>query len=512
MILITLALASRFQPRTPHYSDGRVLPSTANCSLHFIEQPLDHFSFSTVGRIVRQRYYVNADSWEPGQGPIFFYVGNEADVGLYVNATGLMWENAAEFKALLVFAEHRFYGASQPTEAEQAPAQAAAHPYLTHELALADYAVLIDFIRRTYNASESAVITFGGSYGGKLSAWMRLKYPAAVAGAISASAPLLAFRGESPAWDTGSYYRVITNTAHHYSPHCSASVRAVFPLITAAAATSAGRAELAQAFGLCEIPADANAAAMLRYFVRDAFDEMAMGNYPWPSNYIAGTAAKPMPPWPVARACAELDAPSLSGLATQHAAGRAALFAAVRRAVSVLYNVSGESTCFSLPLYPTPLYPAKPMDGIWDWQWCTEQMPDSFWFGTDGSRDMFWSQPYNQTLIDEHCQLVWDVQPRPRWVSQEYGGRQLGRYHSNIIFSSGGYDGWSSAGVATNLSDSLLAIMIPDGGHHLDLMFSHPSDPPTVRAARAFELANIRRWIAEVAQQQTPLAAWGDKL
>lgn len=40
--------------------------------------------------------------------------GNEADVSLYVGASGLMWENAPDFKALLVFAEHRFYGESLP--------------------------------------------------------------------------------------------------------------------------------------------------------------------------------------------------------------------------------------------------------------------------------------------------------------------------------------------------------------------------------------------------------------
>jgi hypothetical protein len=38
------------------------------------------------------------------------YAGNEADVTLYVNNTGLMWENAAVFNALLIFAEHRYYG------------------------------------------------------------------------------------------------------------------------------------------------------------------------------------------------------------------------------------------------------------------------------------------------------------------------------------------------------------------------------------------------------------------
>ena len=35
------------------------------------------------------------------------YLGNEADVKLYLNNTGLMWESAPQFRALLVFAEHR---------------------------------------------------------------------------------------------------------------------------------------------------------------------------------------------------------------------------------------------------------------------------------------------------------------------------------------------------------------------------------------------------------------------
>ena len=43
----------------------------------------------------------------PSKRTVFFYTGNEADVELYVNATGWMWESAPEFGALLVFVEHR---------------------------------------------------------------------------------------------------------------------------------------------------------------------------------------------------------------------------------------------------------------------------------------------------------------------------------------------------------------------------------------------------------------------
>lgn len=55
--------------------------------------------------------------------------------------------------------------------------------YLTSEQALADYAVLIKHIKTTTpGAGSSKVIAFGGSYGGMLAAWFRMKYPNVVQG------------------------------------------------------------------------------------------------------------------------------------------------------------------------------------------------------------------------------------------------------------------------------------------------------------------------------------------
>ena len=44
---------------------------------------------SCVGVCAACRYFLCSAWWQPG-GPIFMYAGNEADVELYVNATGLM--------------------------------------------------------------------------------------------------------------------------------------------------------------------------------------------------------------------------------------------------------------------------------------------------------------------------------------------------------------------------------------------------------------------------------------
>jgi pimeloyl-ACP methyl ester carboxylesterase len=70
---------------------------------------------------------------------------------------------------LVVFAEHRFFGVSLPCPGGFVQCG----QYLGVEQAMADYASLIGALRQEYSSEK--VVVFGGSYGGMLAAWMRLK-------------------------------------------------------------------------------------------------------------------------------------------------------------------------------------------------------------------------------------------------------------------------------------------------------------------------------------------------
>ena len=210
----------------PHidHADGSVAsspfssphPSTANCTLKWFDQLEDHFSFAN-SKTFKQRYFVcdppgAPTRWQPNQ-TILFYTGNEANVELYVNSTGFAWEHAAELDARMIFMEHRFYGQSLVPGAGDAGG-GDLH-LLTMEQALADYARAIYVLKQNLDSAASPVIALGGSYGGMLSAWLRMKYPGSVQGAIAGSAPILAFDGLGGGlrWDSNAYWRVVTRDA-----------------------------------------------------------------------------------------------------------------------------------------------------------------------------------------------------------------------------------------------------------------------------------------------------------
>lgn len=59
-----------------------------------------------------------------------------------------------------------------------------------------------------YPNERTPIYVFGGSYGGMLATWMRMKFPTIINGAVASSAPILWFEG---ATDPNDFYRVASN-------------------------------------------------------------------------------------------------------------------------------------------------------------------------------------------------------------------------------------------------------------------------------------------------------------
>eukprot|EP00934_Nitzschia_sp_Nitz4_P008603 Nitzschia sp. Nitz4//scaffold32_size149145//4370//6466//NITZ4_002860-RA/size149145-augustus-gene-0.33-mRNA-1//1//CDS//3329548012//8593//frame0 len=318
-------LSSQFVPATTTTdsttatkTDGEDVPrmTIENMTCSFFTQPLNHFVPRGRSPTYEQRYCVY-DDYAPSDphAPILFYTGNESPLEQYINHTGLMWELAPQLQARVVFVEHRYEGRSLPSVSTQCMS------YASTIQALADYA---DILQLHLNPGALApVIVFGGSYGGMLSAWMRMKYPHLVAGAIAASAPIGAFpqmanhridgaaqvlaHGLQQTYppDRHSYRHIGTqDSSPPKSNQCHTNLLATWPLITWL--VEQREAEfLQEVFSLCYPYTDPSPDALLEFGQTLWFD-LAEGSFPYPSSYIPFALLHKkvnLPAWPLQSAC-----------------------------------------------------------------------------------------------------------------------------------------------------------------------------------------------------------------
>jgi len=442
-------------------------PSLNDISKLWFKQPVDHFDTSN-NDTYEQRYYVYGKYYK-NNGPIFFYCGNEADVTLYVNNTGLIWENAEKFNALVIFAEHRYYGESQPLKNNANRLQ-----YLTHQQALGDYASLLQSIKKEYKMQEKTpIIAFGGSYGGMLAAWFRMKYPWLITGSIAASAPILAF--EPLGYKNEAYWQVVTKDMTKF---CQNEIHSAFNVIDQLLSTPNGQQQLLDTFKLCTLPNTPTLVKNFKEWIMMAYDTMAMGSFPYTSSYMTNGAAN-LPAWPMKTACNILSADATN----DNLLGR------IYNSISIYTNASRNLQCNELN---------GDFDGIWDYQWCTEMLPQESYFNTNGKTDMFYSRNITYEDIKKKCLNTWKVAPSKSLIAELYGGIQGVQQTSNIVFSNGLLDPWSSGGVLENYGNNKIhVITIPEGGHHVDLFFSHPEDTVSMKNARKKEMDIIQSWINE---------------
>jgi len=277
--------------------------SLENCT--FFEQKLDHFN--GVQSSFKQRVCIFDEFREQNvqNSPMLFYTGNEGPVDLYINNTGLMWTLGKKLSAVLVFAEHRYFGESIP------PLNGVFQcmKFNTPDQALADFADIVLRVKKKLrlDKEKSKVVSFGGSYGGMLSAFFRLKYPHICnGGALAASAPILGFASSFPDLD-GSFRRISLGAEDkegNFSQSCFDKVLGSWAVLDYVSRHEEGKEFLKKELRLCDDIKDVRSVISK---LQDVFFLLAESNYPFPSDYIVFSIINrrgfKLGPWPMRAMC-----------------------------------------------------------------------------------------------------------------------------------------------------------------------------------------------------------------
>ncbi|MFQ6631552.1 hypothetical protein Gotur_009182, partial [Gossypium turneri] len=377
-----------------------------------IMEDLDLLSSAAVSDDLQTFYYrqtLDHFNYQPNNNaPIFAYLGAESPLDGDLTVIGFVNDSAVSFNALLVYIEHRYYGKSIPFGSrDEAFKNASTLGYFNSAQAIADYAEIIMHIKNEHRAFYSPVIVVGGSYGGMLASWLRLKYPHVALGALASSAPILYFDNITR---SGAYYSVVTNDFREASESCYQTIRNSWSVIDKIASQPNGLSNLSCIFKTCK---PLNKSSELKIALENMYAAAAQYDSP--------------PRYPVTRICRGIDGAN----ETQDILSK--IFAGV-----VAYYDEVNLSCY----INLPTNESETTVG-WRWQTCSEMViPIGIENGT-----MFQPDPFNLTSFIQECKTIFGVPPRPHWVTSYYGGHDikliLQRFGSNIIFSNGLRDPYS---------------------------------------------------------------------
>ncbi|XP_022756641.1 lysosomal Pro-X carboxypeptidase-like isoform X2 [Durio zibethinus] len=355
----------------------------------YYPQTLDHFNYRPESySAFQQRYVMNFKHWggANASAPILAYLGAEAPLDDDLTVIGFLNENAIHFKALLVYIEHRYYGKSIPFGSrEEAFKNASTRGYFNSAQAITDYAEIIMHIKKKLHAFYSPVIVIGGSYGGMLASWFRLKYPHVALGALASSAPILYF-DDIKLQPEGGYYSVVTKDFREASETCYQTIQKSWSEIDKVASEPQGLSTLSKKFKTCY---PLTSSSELKSFLVLMYAYAAQYDRP--------------PRYPVTAVCGGIDGASSIGSEVDTLSK---IFAGV---VAYYKNRS---------CYVNPTANASETDIGWRWQRCSEMViPISIGNGT-----MFEPSPFDLKRFMNRCESFYGVPPRPHWITSYYGG------------------------------------------------------------------------------------------
>ncbi|CAL0318469.1 unnamed protein product [Lupinus luteus] len=455
--------------RRKHHQHQTISSSqfSQNLETFYYMQRLDHFNYRLDSYTTfPQRYIINFKHWGEAKSnaPIFAFFGAEEPMpeDPYV---GLLEDNAPKLNALVVYIEHRYYGKSTPFGSfEESMKNATTRGYFNSAQAIADYADVLIHIKKTLSAQHSPIIVFGGSYGGMLASWFRLKYPHIALGALASSAPILYFDGIAP---QHGYYYVVTKDFKDTSESCYNTIRESWNVIDRVAKEPNGLSILSKRFKTCK---KLSTSSNLKDYLVLIYIGVAQYNDPYENTLKV--------------VCDAIDG----------AANKTDVLGQIFEGL-LAFDLE-KLPCYEMEGSEEPS--EKPSETYigWEWQKCSEMLMP---IGIDKEDSLFQPNPFNMTDFIDECKKRYGVVPQPHWVTTYYGGPDLKlnlkRFASNIIFSNGLMDPYSSGGVLNSISNSIIALTTKNGSHCLDLRPNDPSDPHWLTTQRKKEVKIIKGWI-----------------
>uniref|UniRef100_A0A913I6J3 Clan SC, family S28, unassigned serine peptidase n=1 Tax=Strongyloides stercoralis TaxID=6248 RepID=A0A913I6J3_STRER len=451
--------------------------------------PIDEFSESITDTF-EMKYLINNTFHKKG-GPIFFYTGNEGFIESFAENTGIMWDLAQTFNASVVFAEHRYYGQPKNRPFTVNSKSSINHlGYLTPNQALADYAKLIvDLKKNYYNDSNLKVIAFGGSYGGMLSFWFRIKYPHIVDGVWASSAPVIYFQGSTVDW--GAFDKITTKT--FAASGCNTdSIYKGWGALQKIANTTDGIDWINKNFNIdkksyLKNPSDIN---YVIAYIQEAFEYMAMTDYGYKTNFL-----KLMPGLPVHAACQYLKKNFTNDKENAMGMYKAAM-------IYYNYNNPNGTNCVNPQICGDEGVASLGDPDYWNWQECTSLVITQCSRGPPN--DMFLPgcgkgpvEILKNSCLSTFKSLNWTTEYlKPTEIPTTFG--LTFNSISNAILTTGTYDPWYGGCLQSNMPGmkeaqtkrGFYVFEIEGAAHHADLRQPNTCDSPNLVKAR-FEITRI---------------------
>eukprot|EP00934_Nitzschia_sp_Nitz4_P002874 Nitzschia sp. Nitz4//scaffold291_size36643//18249//19943//NITZ4_007765-RA/size36643-processed-gene-0.29-mRNA-1//-1//CDS//3329546133//2864//frame0 len=465
---------------------------------YYNDQLVDHFAVDTT--TWSHRYYVSSEYFNGPGSPLFVIMGGEGPIDEILYP--FVYETLAKkFGAYVLQTEHRYYGNSIPTMdgADFLPTSDELKELLSPDQALKDYVRITRHIQANIGCSPDRsspdycpVITVGASYPGFLSAMMRVVYPDLVDMSYASSAPLLLYSQE-----LGSevYFDYVSLVADAASPGCADAYKTTLHSVHKAI-SSMPIEKAAKKLGICpNVPSYIKTPKMfadeLTMLVGFANADFNMDYHP-PGDKNTDTI----------KACKVMQKKH------SNAMERLAEFLEVK-AASIAMGM-GKVKCYDLhwdiPPGKHATITGADWSGMgegytansWEFQCCKDLIIETGF----GPNSMFLERPFDLDWLTEHCEARFEVAPEPtRLVDEWHFDDLVGQNVTNILFTNGFQDGWSSLSHTEDLSDTLVALNFPSGAHHSDLntCCKHGVKENDDIIEGRIQIANIlEKWIADV--------------